>query len=124
MLCVCYSLLLITVLFIKTEILTGDWSIYWVFIVCKLGIGLRTTEGILKEIKHFHNKFSVWGRWHTGRWVGHVLFSKCGKENKYIALRSMIELSKYTKSPTYAVINKDWFYLFLQRCKSTNCSWK
>lgn len=51
-------------------------------------------------------------------------FLKIQKGKKYVALRSVIELSKYTKSPTYAVINKDWLYLFLQRCKSTNCSWK
>lgn len=62
------------------EILTREWSIYCVFTICMLGIGLRKTYGNLKEIKYFHNKFSVWGRWYNGGWVGHVLFSKYRKE--------------------------------------------
>lgn len=101
--------------------MTGDWNIYWVFTVCMLDVGLRTIEGIHEGIKHFHKNL-VSGEDGILKMGWTCTFFKIQEGKKYVALRSMTELSKYTKSPTYAVINKDWFCVFLQWYKSTTCS--
>lgn len=86
-----------------------------------LDVGLRTIEGIHEEIKHFHKNL-VSGEDGILKDGLDMYFSQNTERKKYVALRSMTELSKYTKSPTYAVINKDLLRVFLQWYKSTNCS--